>query len=240
MGNVKNQGAQSAPPAQDYKSSVIDDASLTSVKLADFIRDNMSHIIAEWEDFARTLIPASNDMTPLTLRDHINEILSFIVNDIKSPQTRLEQVKKSKGDKEKNALPTAAETHAALRLAGGFDIDQMVSEYRALRASVIKLWGIANPGMDNGDIIDLIRFNESIDQELAESVSLYTKKVSDSKDMFIGILSHDLRSPLGAISMSAQLILSMGVINERQALLSAQGSLSSGRPWIWALSAGNW
>ena len=140
------------------------------IRLAEFILKNTKQIISEWEIFARTLTPAATDMTSLALRDHIHELLDFIVNDIESPQTSLEQVQKSQGKKEKDSTTSAAETHAALRLSGGFDIDQMVSEYRALRASVIKLWSAANAQMKNEDIIDLTRFNESIDQELAESV----------------------------------------------------------------------
>lgn len=104
----------------------------------------------------------------------------------------------------------------------------MASEYRALRASVIKLWSAENTQLKSVDIIDLTRFNESIDQELAESVSHYTNKVSYSKDLFIGILSHDLRSPLNVISMSAQLLLNVGspqaqqTLDEKQVLLATQ------------------
>ncbi len=193
-----------------------------NLRLADFIKDNMDKIVGEWETFARTLKPASNDMTPLALRDHIREILAFIVSDIKSPQTGPEQIDKSHGKKERDSDTTAAESHAAIRLAGGFDIDQMVSEYRSLRASVIKLWTVPNSVMKDRDIIDLTRFNESIDQELAESVSHYTKKVSYSKDLFVGILSHELRNPLNIISMASQLMLSMGNMDEKQVMLSTQ------------------
>lgn len=201
----------------------------SKIRLADFIRENTNPIVAEWEAFARTLTPAATSMTPLALRDHIHEILAFVIRDIDSPQSASEQVRKSHGVKGKESIPSAAETHAALRLAGGFNIDQMASEYRALRASVIKLWRKANTQMTDADITDLIRFNESIDQELAESVSHYTQKVSFSKDLFIGILSHDIRSPLNVISMSAQLILSIGTptkerlkLNERQSMLANQ------------------
>jgi signal transduction histidine kinase len=192
------------------------------IRLADFIHQNAGQIVEEWETFARTLTPAANNLTPLALRDHIQEILSFIVSDIASPQTATEQIQKSRGESAKRLDATAAETHASLRLAGGFDIEQMVSEYRALRASVIKLWGDVKGHMNSVDIIDLTRFNESIDQQLAESVSYYTHKVNYSKDLFIGILSHDLRSPLNAVSMSARLILNMGAISERQTMLSTQ------------------
>lgn len=199
------------------------------IRLADFIHENTEQIECEWAAFARTLTPAANDMTPLALRNHIHEILAFIVSDINSPETGLEQIQKSHGKKERTSAATAAETHAALRLAGGFDIDQMVSEYRALRASVIKLWSKANTQMNNADIIDLTRFHESIDQELAESVSHYTQKVSYSKDLFMGILSHDLRSPLNVISISAQMLLGMGAVNERQTAITKQVSESASR-----------
>jgi signal transduction histidine kinase len=192
------------------------------ISLADFIRENTAQIVSEWENFARTLISVSNDKTPLALRDHIQPMLKFIIGDIESPQTDLEQIKKSQGRKDKASTPTAAESHAALRLAGGFDIDQMVSEYRALRASVIKLWSMTNTELTAADLIDLTRFNESIDQELAESVSHYTQKVNYSKDLVFGILSHDLRTPIGAISMSAQLLLKIGTLSERQTMLASQ------------------
>jgi signal transduction histidine kinase len=201
----------------------------TGVRLADFICENLKPIVREWENFARTLRPASTDMTSLALRDHIHEILDFIVSDIQSSQTNQEQIEKSRGEKEKDNTTTAAETHAALRLISGFDIDQMVSEYRSLRASVVKLWRNEKKQFNNEDFIDLTRFNESIDQVLAESISHYTKKVNYSKDLFIGILSHDLRNPLGAISMSAQLLLNVGQLNDRSTMFVKQISESAVR-----------
>jgi len=190
------------------------------VRLADFIQENTKPIVREWEIFAKTLTPAATDMSSLALRDHIQEILAFIVSDMQSSQTSQEQVDKSRG--EKDHATAAAETHAALRLISGFAIDQMVSEYRALRASVIKLWGQANKQWSNEDLLDLTRFNESIDQVLAESVSHYTNKVNYSKDLFIGILSHDLRNPLSAISMSAQLMMRVGQLNDKSTMLAKQ------------------
>ena len=35
---------------------------------------------------------------------------------------------------------TAAKQHGARRAESGFTVEQMVAEYRALRASVIRLW----------------------------------------------------------------------------------------------------
>jgi signal transduction histidine kinase len=192
------------------------------MSLSAFIRNNMSEIISEWERFAQSLKPEAADMGSLTFRDHIQEILAFVADDIESPQTTPEQVKKSLGHKDRNSTNSPAETHAALRLMGGFNLDQMVSEYRALRASVIKLWGVKERLATPKDIVDIIRFNESIDQELTESISFYTKKVGHAKNLFLGILSHDIRNPLSAALLSAKLLPKIGALNERQTMLASQ------------------
>jgi len=199
--------------------------------LAAFIQENTPEIIGEWESFARSLTPTSNDQTPLALRNHIKEIIAFIIADMESTQTGAEQVQKSHGEgaQRNKAEPSAAQTHAALRLAGGFNLDQMVSEYRALRASIIKLWSVKQKEVSLTDIQDLTRFNEAIDQALTESISHYAKKLTASKDMFLGILTHDLRNPLSTVLMSAQLIPKIGNLNEKQGVLVEQIIDSSAR-----------
>ena len=200
------------------------------MRLAPFICANETQIIAEWEKFAATLIPAAGDMSSPALRNHIKQILAFVAEDIEAPQTQSEQVLKSKGGKD--SAPgghSAAQTHAALRLAGGFTLDQMISEYRALRASVTKLWQSQISAENSINFSDLIRFEEAIDQQLAESVQHYSKKLADSKDLFLGILSHDLRNPLNSITMAAQLALALGPLNDRQKMLISQNIDSAQR-----------
>jgi signal transduction histidine kinase len=192
------------------------------MRLAAFIRANPRPIIAEWENFARSLVPAAEGMSPLSLRNHINYILDFIADDIDSSQTESEQITKSRGEKPKDAVNSVAEIHAALRQAGGFNMDQMVSEYRALRASVTKLWVAQASEVTNEGIEDLIRFNESIDQAMTESISYYSRKLDHSRHLFLAILGHDLRNPIGAMLMSAQLAEKIGVLNERQKMLMTQ------------------
>lgn len=95
-------------------------------RLADFIRHNQATIIDEWVGFAGTRSPASDGMSRLALKDHIVDILSFVAADLETAQTLSEQVDKSHGMND-GAGPfrhTAAEVHAALRHADGFDIDQ--------------------------------------------------------------------------------------------------------------------
>ncbi len=199
------------------------------MRLSAFIREHSKEIIAEWVTFAGSLAPAADGMTPLSLRNHISYILAFIADDIDSAQTESEQVKKSHGEKPKDVMDSVAEIHAALRQAGGFNLDQMVSEYRALRASVTKLWGAQASEPARQNTADLVRFNEAIDQSLTESISYYSRKVDHSRDLFLGVLGHDLRNPIGAMLMSAQLIAKIGSLSERQRMLISQVVTSAAR-----------
>jgi signal transduction histidine kinase len=80
---------------------------------------------------------------------------------------------------------------------------QLAAEYRALRASVLKLWRERQSTLEDPMLTEMTRFNEAVDQALAESVARYSDEVARSRDTFLAILGHDLRSPLSAVSMSA-------------------------------------
>ena len=79
---------------------------------------------------------------------------------------------------------SAAEIHAALRLADGLDIYKMVSECRALRVSVVKQGAAQHETPARTDIQDLTQFNEAIDQAVTESVAHYTKTINNSRNCF--------------------------------------------------------
>ena len=186
------------------------------MRLADFIENNTDEILSEWVSFAESCGPAGGQMDIEGLRDHAVEMLANIVIDLRTPQTGAEQTHKSKGraDSGDSDDDTAAEIHGADRAESGFSVGQMVSEYRALRASVIRLWTKASGTLTGDDLEDLTRFNEAIDQALAESITRYTHDIDRSKEMFIAILGHDLRSPLGAVSMASQFMLDSGELVE--------------------------
>ena len=179
------------------------------MRLADFILGNIELILAEWEAFARSLSPGAK-MTKLALRDAAEAILLAAARDMQSDQSLTQEANKSKGHggaggEESEGLDDASQQHGVERVGSGFDIMEVVAEYRALRASVLRLWRESRPHTDINDIDDVTRFNEAIDQSLAEAVSSYTKRVEQSRHMFLAILSHDLRSPLNNIHTAAQL-----------------------------------
>lgn len=177
------------------------------MRLADFIIENLEPILQSWEDFARTITPAATDMTAAELRDHAEQMLRVIAEDMRTPQTTEESIRKSRGYAPHGPGDTAAELHGLTRLMSGFTIEQMVSEYRALRASVLLLWSQRVKEGVEFELEDMTRFNEAIDQSLSESVIRFAKLVNESQHIFLAILGHDLRTPLGAISLGSEILL---------------------------------
>ena len=176
------------------------------MKLSAFILSNLECILQEWEDFASTLEPLKT-ANKKELRDHAAAVLKVIADDLDTPQAEHESIAKSKGLGPQMADDTAAEIHAADRLASGFTGEQVMAEYRALRSSVLRLWACQVEITTSEDIQDMIRFNEAIDQAQTESMARYAKMLREAQNLFLAILGHDVRTPLGAISMGAQVLL---------------------------------
>jgi signal transduction histidine kinase len=180
------------------------------MRLAEFILANVEPILVEWEAFAQSLV-AGAKMAKLALRDDAEAILLATAREMQIGQSLAQQASKSKGHggaggAESDRLDHASELHGVGRVGSGFDIMEVVAEYRALRASVLRLWRESLPEPDLNDIADITRFNESMDQSLAKAIGSYTKRVDQSRRMFLAILSHDLRNPLNCIRMAAHLV----------------------------------
>lgn len=172
--------------------------------LSAFIRDNMATILDEWQQFAAT-IPSAHSLDREALRNDAERILAAIALDMETPQSDEEQADKSKGLKRRvtGSSDTAAESHAIARFSEGFDFKEMASEYRALRATVVRLWLTSLTIVDKSVLYELTRFNEGLDQAFTESIGRFADRVNESRELFMGALGHDLRTPLHVIMQSA-------------------------------------
>lgn len=154
------------------------------MRLADFIDSRLEDILVEWEAFAATQFPSAAKMDTLALRDHAPQILQAISHDLRQPQSESEQISKSQGlaVMVPGAPHTAAEVHGALRSRDGFSMTQLVSEYRALRASVLGLWTKAHGTLAEATAADdMMRFNEAVDQAVAESVDFFDRDLNHER-----------------------------------------------------------
>nr|WP_267876005.1 sensor histidine kinase [Massilia rubra] len=191
------------------------------MRLSKFISDNIEVILQEWEDFAGTL-HALDSATKVQLRDHAKAILAVICLDLDSQQSVQQGIDKSQGNAPQVADETAAEAHAVDRLQAGFTVEELMAEFRALRASVLRLWQATVKTADESDLQDMLRFNEAIDQSLTESLAHFSAMLRDSQNVFLAILGHDVRNPLGAISMGTQMILEDTTLAPRHLKVAAQ------------------
>ena len=123
------------------------------------------------------------------LRDHVKKMLETIAGDLARPESDHQQAEKSKGHRA--VKKTAATTHGAERLELGFSLVSAMAEYRALRASVTRLWQDALIGkpVSKAANEDIIRFNEAIDQAVSESVDSYSAEKEKQTRVFETILS---------------------------------------------------
>jgi signal transduction histidine kinase len=176
------------------------------VRLADFIVANIEPILEEWETYARSIWPAGPTADVAEVRDDAEDFLRKTAFAMRCEQASVEQAeKKSNG-----------------RVTSGFDLWAVMAEYRALRASVLRLWRESDPTPDLRDVDDLTRFNESVDQSLAHAVRSHVQQVERDRvlalaneqasrkeaeaanranDMFLTMLSHEMRTPLNAIGL---------------------------------------
>ena len=161
-----------------------------ATSLSSFILNGIEPILNDWEAFART-IPSARHFAPTALRDHARAMLVSIASDLGQPQTGAEQHAKSVGRGEASELDQMADQHGVARMADGFSIAEVISEYRALRASVLRRW--ERHSQENGDALrDMTRFNEALDQALTKSVARYIDARERQYGLFDALLS---RSP---------------------------------------------
>lgn len=194
------------------------------MRLAEFLSQDMESILSDFESFAATVLPASDDMVPGELRGRAHEVLQTVLSDLRTPQTRTEQHDKSLGHGSgivNTDVESTAQRHGTLRARAGMTINQIAAEYRALRASVLRRWlDVCQP--EAPDLDDLIRFNEAIDHALAGSVIAFNAQIEQNRDLLLGMLGHDMRNPLQAIQVTASYL---AALNAGEPVAQAAGRL---------------
>ncbi|MBI6917512.1 MULTISPECIES: sensor histidine kinase KdpD [Pseudomonas] len=192
------------------------------MRLYDFITQNIELILQAWEDFARTVETPMPDLDAAGLRNHAEAMLRTVALDMASSQTARQQFEKSRGMQATSSVETAAQAHAVTRLSAGFTLDQVVAEYRALRASVLRIWFAQQMADEPHAIDDMVRFNEAIDQALGESITSYGIAVETTRKLVLGVFGHDLRTPMTAALLGAEMLSRKGQLNERDRKIADQ------------------
>lgn len=188
------------------------------MNISDFIEQQVDPIVVEWVEFARSRLPATQELSFEELADHAKVLLIAIAAEARTSQGAQRRHDKSQGNAPENApdITRIAREHAKQRFQQGFSLDQLVAEYRALRASIIRRWTETLQEVSRESFEELARLGESMDQALTESASLYATKVDDSRNLLLGVLGHDLRTPLGVVHLTANYLLRADTLDGAQ------------------------
>jgi PAS domain S-box-containing protein len=142
-----------------------------------FILENIDALLDDWVAFAR-MLPGCKDLSVDELRDHAAAMLRAIAADIARSQTPEEQLAKSHGLAPRLlAGDTQAEEHGGDRFNLGLGLNDLMAEFRALRASVMRQWTALRAPASVAVFEQLVRFNEGIDQAIAESSARFVAEV---------------------------------------------------------------
>ena len=156
------------------------------MRLAEFLRSSADRILDEWEAYARN-IPSARGLDAEGLRDHARDMLVAMAAHVEGHSAAGEMLERASGRAARAVIEMQAAQHGAVRLAQGFSINDAVAEFRALRSAVLMLW---NDRAGSPDVADEItRFNEAVDQAVAESLARYSSLRDYQSRLFDALLS---------------------------------------------------
>ena len=165
-------------------------------ELATLIRRERDTLLAEWRHEVRRLAVAHELDVP-TLNDHIPDLLEELADEL-GAHTDESMV----GELKKNSV-----VHGLDRLRLGFDVEEVVAEYNALR-------GVIQDLIERHDLTLRGPVNRTINRVIDMSIGLAVKtyaaqkalEIQQRREEHLTFVAHDLRSPLAAIAMAARLL----------------------------------
>ena len=178
------------------------------------LRQSISKIILNWEKRAKAEVPAAQVHDHLSLLDALPVFLDQLSVTLLVPHSRVQA--------EINA--SVATEHAEERASlGNYTLDQFIYEYQVLREELVSFLErtgtlsveslqIIHAFLDRGIRKSAARFKEIAETKQLSTIrsqEVLVKKLKEERDLreiFVSALSHDLRTPLTAAKLSAQLL----------------------------------
>jgi signal transduction histidine kinase len=146
-------------------------------------------------------VPAANRLSAPALEDHIPHLVARLTQRLaRHPKTTWgEEVGREVGASD---LGTA---HAQHRVQADYSLSEALRELSHFRASVLDLC------VEHGVVLnydELMLLHATIDETMRTSAAEFERATVSAYDLAMGMIAHDLRSPLNAISMYAEGLLS--------------------------------
>lgn len=163
--------------------------------LAAILRENKTTLIGRWQATVCEL-PGAAHLDGPTLRDHVPQFIDELIAAI------------ARHDEEvATGRPGSPVEHGLQRLAAGFDIKEVVIEYNILRHAVHDAAESAGLRLR---VDDCRVINHIIDDAIAWAVDAFAREQAEerrrSREEYFAFVAHDIRTPLNAISLTADLL----------------------------------
>jgi len=171
--------------------------SAVMTELAELVEQEQANLLHRWRATVRDL-PSAKQLDTPTLNDHIPVLLAELSAALRS------------GSDEPIAHALAvgsAPAHGLQRLTDTFDIEEVVAEYNILRGCIHDLAERHSLSMQGAPFHVL---NRLLDGAIGTAVQAYATQqafeVRNRREEYLAFVAHDLRTPLTAIAMSAQVL----------------------------------
>jgi signal transduction histidine kinase len=189
--------------------------STSPTELLDILRRNRDRILEEWVRRVRAGLPVSG-LPADALRNNVPGMLDALA----------EALALGRAERSHEPLKQQAREHAEQRHRLGYALEHVAREYALLRNTFVRvlLSECPRPPMAEMELLHM-----ALDQAVVESVTTYARASTreleterqqlrhalEFRDRVLGIVSHDLRNPLNAITLSAAMLLRRGNLDER-------------------------
>lgn len=168
-------------------------------ELAEFVRENQHALIESWMERVREAGQGVGQPVP-ELRDHMPKMIEALAQALETGVLKPDSIEAITG------------IHAIGRVGKQYDIRELVDEYRLLRRELLEAVHAAPPIPDSAraPLKCIAIMNEALDMAIGHAAQLYSSERERARDVFIGMLGHDLRTPLSVIKLSTQSLLRKG------------------------------
>lgn len=164
------------------------------------LRERSERILTRWENLVRELLPTADKLTFSQLRDHIPTTLAKMADALESTSPA-----------ETRSLIYQTTDHGVLRFHQGYNVEELIIEYRLLRRVIIEEVesALGRRTSMNEDIALSMGIDTVLQQGVVALVAHQRQKLqaaSQAEAKYISFLSHDLRNNLNSVTMLLEVL----------------------------------
>lgn len=188
------------------------------LQLAALLRLRKEKLMRQWA--LRVLedpgVPEAHRLSEPELRDHLPLLLDAVCHEIEAPGAE-EAAGRAIGS------GAIAREHARNRAANGYSLTEALRELSHFRAAILALCTAEGVVLDDGAAALL---HAAIDESMVTGGDEMERASGDAlrqeaafRELFIGILGHDLRNPLQVVKLGTSAVLDLGVSSQQAQVL---------------------